>query len=135
MKGKSLLFFFCFFLQTNHVCFVQGNSRSVLRALQLEVDRLEEIKKENIEQFIINLRNELHGLWEQCYFSSEQINAFQPLHSINFTETLLEQHEAEVERLKALYEENQELFEKVSQRQEVWSKFMELEKKAKDPSR
>ena len=107
----------------------------MLRALQLEVDRLEEIKKENIEQFIINLRNELHGLWEQCYFSSEQINAFQPLHSINFTETLLEQHEAEVERLKALYEENQELFEKVSQRQEVWSKFMELEKKAKDPSR
>merc|ERR1719436_627790 len=113
----------------------QGNSRSVLRALQLEVDRLEEIKKENIEQFIINLRNELHGLWEQCYFSSEQINAFQPLHSIQFTETLLEKHEAEVERLKALYEENRELFTKVSQRQEVWSKFIELEKRAKDPSR
>ena len=107
----------------------------MLRALQLEVDRLEEIKKENIEQFIINLRNELHGLWEQCFFSSEQINSFQPLHSINFTETLLEEHEAEVERLKTHYEENRELFTKVSQRQEVWSKFMELEKKAKDPAR
>merc|ERR1719219_2810503 len=113
----------------------QGNGRSVLRALQLEVERLEEIKKENIEQFIINLRNELHGLWEQCFFSSEQINAFVPLHSIDFGENLLELHEAEVERLKAHYEENRELFTKVSQRQEVWSKFMELEKRAKDPTR
>ena len=99
------------------------------------MDRLEEIKKENIEQFIINLRNELHGLWEQCFYSSEQINDFVPLHSINFSENLLELHEAEVERLKAHYEENRELFTKVSQRQEVWSKFMELEKRAKDPSR
>merc|ERR1719219_308016 len=113
----------------------QGNGRSVLRALQLEVDRLEEIKKENIEQFIINLRNELHGLWEQCFYSSEQINDFGPLHSIDFSENLLELHEAEVERLKAHYEENKELFTKVSQRQEVWSKFMELEKRAKDPTR
>merc|ERR550539_137738 len=113
----------------------QGNGRSVLRALQLEVDRLEEIKKENIEQFIINLRNELHGLWGQCFYSSAQINAFAPLHSIDFSEQLLELHEAEVERLKAHYEENMELFTKVSQRQEVWSKFMELEKRAKDPSR
>ena len=114
---------------------LQGNGRSVLRALQLEVDRLEEIKKENIEQFIINLRNELHGLWEQCFYSSEQINAFVPLHSIDFSENLLELHEAEVERLKVHYEENRELFTKVSQRQEVWNKFMELEKRAKDPSR
>ena len=117
------------------MCFVQGNGRSVLRALQLEVDRLEEIKKENIEQFIINLRNELHGLWEQCFYSSEQINCFAPLHSIDFSEQLLELHEAEVERLKAHYEDNRDLFTKVSQRQNVWSKFMELEKRAKDPSR
>merc|ERR1712112_727340 len=31
--------------------------------------------------------------------------------------------------------ENKELFNKVAQRQEVWNKFMELERKAKDPSR
>ena len=128
----KLLFLQC---DVTVLCSLQGNGRSVLRALQLEVDRLEEIKKENIEQFIINLRNELHGLWEQCFYSSEQINAFAPLHSIDFSETLLELHEAEVERLKGHYEENKELFTKVSQRQEVWSKFMELEKRAKDPTR
>ena len=93
------------------------------------------MKKENIEQFIINLRNELHSLWEQCFYSSNQINDFGPLHSIDFSEELLELHEAEVERLKLYYEQNKELFTKVSQRQEVWSKFMELERRAKDPAR
>lgn len=42
----------------------------------MEVDRLEEIKKENIEQFIINLRNELHSLWEQCFYRSETFYIF-----------------------------------------------------------
>ena len=100
----------------------------------MEVERLEEIKKENIEQFIINLRNELHGLWEQCFYSSQQINAFGPLHSIDFTEDLLEHHEQEVEKLKGYYEENKDLFTKVSQWEEIWSK-MELERRAKDPAR
>ena len=52
-----------------------GRSTSTIRALHLEVERLEIIKKENIEQFIINLRDELHSLWEQCYYSSDQINS------------------------------------------------------------
>ena len=126
--------------------------RKLEKALRREKEKLELLKKERIvdpfyvsstvvpstpqlQDLIINLRNELLGLREQCFFSSEQINAFVPLHSIDFGENLLELHEAEVERLKGHYEENRELFTKVSQRQEVWSKFMELEKRAKDPSR
>ena len=58
-----------------------------------------------------------------------------PFHSIDFSEHLLELHEAEVERLKAHYEENKVLFSKVFQRQEVWSKFIELENRTKDPTR
>lgn len=58
-----------------------------------------------------------------------------PLHSIEFNEELLERHEQEVERMKAYYEENKDLFTKVSQRQQVWGKFMELERRAKDPAR
>ena len=37
--------------------------------------------------------------------------------------------------MKGYYEENKELFTKVSERQEVWSKFMDLERRAKDPAR
>ena len=96
---------------------------------------MEEIKKANIEQFIINPRDELHGIWDNCYYSPDQRNAFEPLHSVDFTEDLLEKHEEEVASMKLYYEQHKELFTRVAQRQEVWSKFMELERKAKDPSR
>ena len=37
--------------------------------------------------------------------------------------------------MKDYYEENKDLFTKVSQRQQVWGKFMDLERRAKDPAR
>ena len=101
----------------------------------MEVDRLEDIKKANIEQFIINLRNELHAVWDDCYYSPDQRNAFSPLHCVEFTEELLEQHETELDKIKLYYEHHKELFKRVTMRQEVWNKFMELERKAKDPTR
>lgn len=113
----------------------QGHSPSAISRLHEEIMRLEEIKKANIEKFVNNLRNELHALWDQCFYSPDQRNNFSPLHCIDFTEELLEEHEAEAERLKTYLNENKDLFEKVAMRQEVWSKFMELERRAKDPSR
>jgi len=113
----------------------QGHGKSVLCDMKIEIDRLEEIKKANIEQFIINLRDELHGIWDDCYYSPEQRNSFEALHSVNFTEELLEKHEEEVAVMKDYFEQHKELFSRVAQRQEVWNKFMELERKAKDPSR
>jgi len=113
----------------------QGHGKSVLAELKDEVDRLEEMKKANIESFINNLRNELHAIWDECFYSAKQRESFQALHSIDFTEDLLEQHEAELENMKAYLEQNRDLFVKVKERQEVWSKFMELERRAKDPTR
>jgi len=113
----------------------QGHSPSTIRALHTEITRLEEIKKANIEKFVNNLRNELHCLWDRCFYSPDQRNNFSPLHCIEFTEELLEEHEAEAQRLKLYLDENKELFDKVAMRQEVWNKFMELERRAKDPTR
>ena len=62
-------------------------------------------KKKLLKKLLKKKRiNELLGLWEQYFYSSEQINAFVPLDSIDFSENLLELHEAEVERLKAHYD-------------------------------
>jgi len=113
----------------------QGHGKSVLADLKLEIERLEEIKKANIEKFIINLRNELHDLWDKCFYSKKQRDDFLPLHSIDFNEELLDQHEAEVERMKEYHSQHKDLFLRVSQREEVWSKFIELERRAKDPTR
>ena len=93
----------------------------------------------------------MHCLWDKCFYSPEQRNNFRywyaffmyivhsffhsPLHCIEFTEELLEEHEEEAKRLKKYLDENKELFDRVAMRQEVWNKFMELERRAKDPSR
>ena len=45
-------------------------------------------------------RNELHKLWDECFYTPEQRNRFSPLHSIDFTEELLEEHEAEAARVR-----------------------------------
>ena len=113
----------------------QGHSSSVIGRLHSEIFRLEEIKKANIEKFVINLRNELHSLWDKCFYSRDQRNNFSPLHCIEFTDELLQEHEDEANRLKKYLDENKELFDKVGMRQEVWNEFMELERRAKDPSR
>jgi len=113
----------------------QGHGKSVLSEMRLEIDRLEEIKKANLEQFINNLRNELHAIWDECFYSPDQREDFQALHSIDFTEELLEEHEAELNKMKEYLAQNKDLFVRVAQRQEVWSKFMELERRAKDPTR
>jgi hypothetical protein len=49
-----------------------GHSSSVIWRLEEEICRLEEIKKANIEKFVTNLRNELHRLWDDCYYSEKQ---------------------------------------------------------------
>lgn len=113
----------------------RGNAPSNIRKLHLEIARLEEIKKANIGKFINTLREELHAIWDECFYTQEQRNAFKPLHSIEFTEELLEQHEDEVKMLKTYLMLNRDLFTKVGQRQEVWRKYIELERRAKDPSR
>jgi Microtubule associated protein (MAP65/ASE1 family) len=40
--------------------------------LRLELNRLEELKRINIEKFIANIRAELDKLWDQCYYSQPQ---------------------------------------------------------------
>ena len=55
---------------------LQGHSPSTIRSLRTEIIRLEEIKKANIEKFVNNLRNELHCLWDKCFYSPDQRNNF-----------------------------------------------------------
>ena len=49
-----------------------GHSVTVIASLKAEIVRLEEIKRANIEKFIINIRDELNVLWDDCFYSEEQ---------------------------------------------------------------
>ncbi|XP_045680781.1 protein regulator of cytokinesis 1 isoform X2 [Phyllostomus hastatus] len=112
-----------------------GSKAKVKKALQSEVDRLEELKRQNMKTVIEAIRAELAKYWDQCFYSQEQRRAFAVYSDEDYTETLLQLHDAEIVRVKSYYEFHRELFEGVRKWEESWRLFLDFERKASDPSR
>nr|KAF6411400.1 protein regulator of cytokinesis 1 [Rousettus aegyptiacus] len=112
-----------------------GSKAKVRKALQLEVNRLEELKMQNMKKVVDAIRVELAQYWDQCFYSQEQRQAFTPYYDEEYTENLLQLHDAEIVRLRNYYEVHKELFEGVQKWEESWRLFLEFERKASDPSR
>ncbi|XP_048041068.1 protein regulator of cytokinesis 1b isoform X3 [Megalobrama amblycephala] len=106
-----------------------------MEALQAEVNRLEELKIKNMQNVTEAIRKEIAVFWDKCFYSADQRQAFVPYYDDDFSEELLSLHDAENVRLKQYYEDHKELFEGVHKWEESWRLFLELEEKAKDPSR
>ncbi|XP_053175669.1 protein regulator of cytokinesis 1-like [Scomber japonicus] len=106
-----------------------------IEALQAEVKRLEVLKMQSLKSFIEAIRAEISLLWESCYYSQEQKQAFLPFQDDDFTEELLNRHEAEVSTLKKYFEDHKELFQGVTKWHENWTLYLELDRKANDPMR
>ncbi|KAM4830385.1 protein regulator of cytokinesis 1 isoform 3-T3 [Urocitellus parryii] len=104
-----------------------GSKAKVRKALQLEVDRLEELKMQNMKKVIEAIRIELAQYWDQCFYSQEQRRAFAPYYAEDYTENLLQLHDAEIVRLRNYYEVHKELFEGVQKWEESWKLFLEFE--------
>ncbi|XP_028561451.2 protein regulator of cytokinesis 1 isoform X2 [Podarcis muralis] len=115
--------------------YMVGAKAAIMDALKLEVDRLQELKFQNIRNVVEATRAELADYWDKCFYGDEQRRAFYPYYEDDFTEELLQQHEDEVSRLKQCYERHQELFESIHKWEKNWRLFQELERKATDPSR
>ncbi|KAK1329561.1 hypothetical protein QTO34_011766 [Cnephaeus nilssonii] len=103
-----------------------GSKAKVQKALQLEVDRLEELKMQNIKKLIEATRVELAKCWDQCLYSQEQRQAFAAYCDEDYTESLLQVHDAEVVRLRH-FEVHKELFEGVQKWEDSWRLFLEFE--------
>ncbi|KAH0620142.1 hypothetical protein JD844_014775 [Phrynosoma platyrhinos] len=115
--------------------YLVGSGSKIMNALQLEVDRLEQLKLHNLRNVVEAIRVELAGYWDKCFYSEEQRHSFSPYYQDDFTEELLQQHDNEVIRMKHYYEAHQEMFEGIHKWEENWHLFQELERKATDPSR
>ncbi|KAJ8247472.1 hypothetical protein GJAV_G00246830 [Gymnothorax javanicus] len=104
-------------------------------ALETEIKRLEELKRQNIWSVTAAIREEIASYWDKCFYSEEQRQAFAPYYNDDVTEEILTLHDAEILRLKQYYEDHKELFEGVRRWEEGWILFQELEKRTTDPSR
>ncbi|KAM9311904.1 protein regulator of cytokinesis 1 [Gastrophryne carolinensis] len=112
-----------------------GSKGKTIEALQNELDRLHELKLQNIKNVIEVIREELKSFWDKCFYSNEQRLAFAPFYDEDYSEDLLTLHDAEINRMKEYYEVHKEMFEGVKKWEENWHLFLELDKKATDPNR
>ncbi|KAM8938831.1 protein regulator of cytokinesis 1-like [Pelodytes ibericus] len=100
-----------------------------------ELSRLEELKRTNLKEVILKIREELKMYWDKCFYSTEQRNAFTPYQCDDFNEELLSQHDEEVVQMKHQYEKCKEMLDAVSKWESSWEQFLVLEKRALDPNR
>lgn len=88
--------------------FLAGNRGCGLRAInefEAELDRLNELKRQNLHLFVEDARYKLQELWDGLYFSEEEMLEFTPAFSDVFSDALLSAHEGEIARLEALKEQ------------------------------
>ena len=82
----------------------RGVGLRTINEFEDELARLNELKRQNLHLFVEDARVRLQELWDQLYFSEEEMLDFTPAFSDVYSDALLSSHEAEIERLTTLKE-------------------------------
>ena len=85
------------FLASNRGCGIRQ-----INEFEAELDRLNELKRQNLHLFVEDARYKLQELWDSLYFSEEEMLEFTPAFSDVYSDALLSAHEDEIARLEAL---------------------------------
>ncbi|XP_040169136.1 protein regulator of cytokinesis 1-like [Anopheles arabiensis] len=100
-----------------------------------EHDRCETLRRENMKSFVERTRLEIVEWWDRCMKSEDERARFTTFHWQDYNEDMLKLHELELDSLKQFYGENEQIFQMVLQRQEMWDRMQALENKSNDPTR
>ncbi|KAG0370829.1 microtubule associated protein-domain-containing protein [Gamsiella multidivaricata] len=92
-----------------------GLTMDVIRGYKAEMSRLEKLKSQKLEDFIMEERDALDELWDKLYYSSDQRQDFSPFFDEDFTDENLALHEAEVARLKQEVQDNEHILHAIEQ--------------------
>ncbi|KAF9583180.1 hypothetical protein BGW38_010076, partial [Lunasporangiospora selenospora] len=112
-----------------------GLTKNVIRAYKEELGRLEDIKSEKLEEFILEERGKIFELWEKLYYSLDQCQSFQPLFEEVNTDELLEEHETEVARLQQELSENELILVAIERYRMMLDEIREFEITSMDSQR
>ncbi|KAH6603488.1 microtubule-associated [Trichoderma cornu-damae] len=100
-----------------------------------ELERLNEVKRQNMHIFIEDARVRLQELWDALYFSEDEMLEFTPAFSDVYSDALLEAHEREVARLEALREQRAPTLDLVDRHKALIKDRDELIASSQDASR
>ncbi|KAF9978975.1 hypothetical protein BGZ73_007862 [Actinomortierella ambigua] len=112
-----------------------GLSVAIVNAHKKELERLHDLKRLKLEEFVAEERNKLGELWDRLYYSTEQREAFEPMFTDDLTDELLELHEQEVLRLTREAEEVQPILVIVEKYQRMVEEVREFEASTRDSTR
>ncbi|EDW65880.1 protein regulator of cytokinesis 1 [Drosophila virilis] len=103
--------------------------------LKEELQRCQELRRQNLKTFIEQLRVEIQKWWDLTLKSQQERKRFSNFYNEWYNEDLLELHELELDDLKSFYNSNKEIFELFASRAEFWARMEALEAKANEPNR
>ena len=118
--------------------FIAGNRGCGLRAInefEAELDRLNELKRQNLHLFVEDARYKLQELWDSLYFSEEEMLDFTPAFSDVYSDALLSAHEGEIARLEALKEQRAPTLQLIDRHRSLIKDREDLAASSQDASR
>jgi len=118
--------------------FLAGNRGCGMRAInefEDELARLDELKRQNLHLFVEDARYKLQELWDQLYFSEEEMLEFTPAFSEVCSDALLSAHEAEISRLESLKEQRASTLQLIEKYRSLINDRDELAASSQDASR
>ncbi|KAF1826908.1 uncharacterized protein K489DRAFT_309780 [Dissoconium aciculare CBS 342.82] len=100
-----------------------------------ELSRLNELKRQNLHIFVEDARFKLQALWDDLYYSEEEMLDFTPAFSDVYSDALLSAHEQEISRLETLKEQRAPILAVIDKHRSIINDRQELEKSSQDASR
>ena len=118
------------FLASNRGCGIRQ-----INEFEAELDRLNELKRQNLHLFVEDARYKLQELWDGLYFSEEEMLEFTPAFSDVYSDALLSAHEGEIARLEALKEQRAPTLQLVDKYRSLIKDRNDLATSSQDASR
>ena len=118
------------FLASNRGCGIRQ-----INEFEAELDRLNELKRQNLHLFVEDARYKLQELWDGLYFSEEEMLEFTPAFSDVYSDALLSAHEGEIARLEALKEQRAPTLQLVNKHRSLIKDRDDLAASSQDASR
>ncbi|KAL8900693.1 MAG: hypothetical protein Q9192_000943 [Flavoplaca navasiana] len=113
----------------------RGCGLRVINEFEAELDRLNELKRQNLHLFVEDARYKLQALWDELYFSEEEMLEFTPAFSDVYSDALLSAHEGELERLEALKEQRAPTLQLIDKHKSLIKDREDLSASSQDASR
>lgn len=114
---------------------IRGCGMRVINNMEAELDRLHELKRQNLHLFVEDARYRLQELWDELFLSEEEMLEFTPAFSDVYSDALLSAHEAEIARLESLREQRAPTLELINKHRSLIKDRTDLSAAAQDGSR